>query len=62
MDTSRHDNVVPLIDVTRAYRARLYERAKQSDVVEFVSLSNAVLQIDRWLDRFALRRARPGFK
>ena len=47
------DKVVPLIDVAIAHRNRLIQRARLSDVTDFVALQNAVIQIDRWLIRFA---------
>ncbi len=51
-----HDNVIPLIDVAIAHRNRLFDRSRRAGIADSVALGNAVIQIDRWLIRFACTR------
>ena len=56
MASQSNDNVVPLVEAAIAYRNRLIERERQSDVVEFVAVRDTTQQIERWLVEFAYQR------
>jgi hypothetical protein len=61
MASQSNDNVVPLVEAAIAYRNRLIERERQSDVVEFVAVRDTTQQIERWLVEFAYQRIVRGY-